>query len=104
MRILVLILVFGAMGASPLFLSGASAQRSADIVIERCIERVQDEIEAMQADGPVVNLPPGIVKMGLECIPITHWRATPLYPQTDIPGVEMVPLNHVDRQMPPTGD
>ena len=102
MRTLVLILVLGAAGLSPLFLGGtAEARRDLGVPPDRCIEVVQDQIAELLASGPIAKLPPGILKMGLECIPREGWWANPLVPGTNVPGIEMVPLTHVDGQMPP---
>ena len=105
MRTLVLILVFGAMGLSPFFLGGTvEARRDLGVPPDRCIEVVQDQIEELLAAGPIAHLPPGILKLGLECIPEEGWWATPLVPGTNVPGIEMVPLTHVDGQNPTDGD
>jgi len=87
MRILVLIFVFGAMGLSPFLLSGkAEARRDLGVPPERCIEVVQDQIEELLASGPISHLPPGLLKMGLECIPEEGWVwAHPLVPSLEIP-------------------
>ncbi len=69
MRTLILLAVLGAVGVSPFLLGGtAEAQdRSWGTPPDRCVEVIQDEIEGLQLEGPIVDLPPGILKMGLEC-------------------------------------